>query len=309
MLPHDLGHGLGADQVVDDGGPGVSLEHHGGDHGRDGRAGERLGPLVDQEHPVGVTVEGQAHVGAGLEHPGLEVLEVLGLDGVGGVVGERPVQLGIQELEVEGQAREHPRHHQPAHAVGHVGHHPQGAQHREVDEGADVVGEGVENVPGADAAPASVGRRRTAPGHRGLDLPQAGVLAHGAGAGQAQLDPVVGGGVMRGREHGPGGVQPSRGEVDHVGRGQAQVDHVRALRRHALGEGARQLDSAGSHVARHQDGGRTGEAGEGSPHRPAQPGVELVGNRAADVVGLVDVVENGHRRRRAYSPGQFGYRS
>ena len=71
--------------------------------------GQRLALLVDEEHPVGVAVEGQADVGADLEHPGLEVAQVLGLDRVGRVVRERAVELAVQDLEVERQAVEHRR--------------------------------------------------------------------------------------------------------------------------------------------------------------------------------------------------------
>ena len=78
-----------------------------------GRAG-----LVDQEHPVGVAVEREADVGTGVEHPRLQVHEVRRLDRVGGMVGERAVELGVHQLELDGQTGEHGGHHQAAHAVG-----------------------------------------------------------------------------------------------------------------------------------------------------------------------------------------------
>jgi hypothetical protein len=84
--------------------------------------GQELGLLVDEEHPVGVAVEGQADIGADLEHPGLEVALVLGLDRVGRMVREGAVELAVHDLDVEGQALEDLGGHVTAHAVGRVGH-------------------------------------------------------------------------------------------------------------------------------------------------------------------------------------------
>src|ERR1700761_8448741 len=50
--------------------------------------GARLAALVHHETAVGVTVEGQADVGAGLTHLGLEIHDVLRVQRVGLVVGE-----------------------------------------------------------------------------------------------------------------------------------------------------------------------------------------------------------------------------
>ena len=73
----------------------------------------RVHLLVDAEDAVGVTVEGEADVGTGLEHAGLEVPEVLDVDRVGLVVREGAVELGVHHLEVEGQLGEHGRHDMP----------------------------------------------------------------------------------------------------------------------------------------------------------------------------------------------------
>ena len=48
-----------------------------------------------------------------LEDAGLEVAQVLRLDRVGGMVRERAVELAVQQVQLEGQAVEHHRHHQP----------------------------------------------------------------------------------------------------------------------------------------------------------------------------------------------------
>ena len=100
----DLGDLGRADDVVDDGD--VSGIRAVGDRAGDLAAGDergdragahRFSALVDDEAAVGVAVEGQADVGVVLADGGLEVDEVLGVEGVGLVVGEVAV-----ELEVEG---------------------------------------------------------------------------------------------------------------------------------------------------------------------------------------------------------------
>ena len=133
-----------------------------------------------------------------------------------------------------------------------------------------------------------------------LDLLEARVLADGTRPRQAELEPVVLGGVVRRREHGAGGVEAARGEVHEVGRGQAEVDDVEALRSHAVRERSREPDAGGPHVP-------TDEHAVGASCRPGHehrerladgPGdalIELVGGDAADVVGLEDRVEVGHR--------------
>ena len=64
-------------------------------------------------------------------HPGPQVALVGRLQRVGGVVGERAVELAVHHLELDRrQALEHRRHDEAAHAVGGVGDDPQRAQRR-----------------------------------------------------------------------------------------------------------------------------------------------------------------------------------
>ena len=263
--------------------PGSLAEDARGDDRGGVRARQPLALLVDEEHPVGVAVEGEADVGARLEHPGLQVDQVLGLDRVGGVVRERAVELAVQDLEVERQAVEHGGHDEAAHAVGGVGDDLQRPQGDDVDERADVGGEVGEQVDAADRRPPAAGGLEPGGGH-GLDLAEAGVLADRLGAGEAQLDAVVLRRVVAGGEHGAGRVEVAGGEVDEVGRGQAEVDDVEALVEHALGEGRGQLDARRPHVA-----GRRGRASapsasaakraKAAPMRRHTVGVELVGRQ------------------------------
>ena len=125
-----------------------------------------------------------------------------------------------------GQAREHRGDDQPAHAVGGVGHDLERPQRAEVDERPHVVGEGAR--AGRGTASRRPGRRRGQRRPRPVALisREPGVLADRPGAGQAELDAVVLGRVVRGGEHGARRVELAGGEVQQVGGGQAEVDDV-----------------------------------------------------------------------------------
>ena len=221
-----------------------------GDEGGDGARAHRLAALVDDEAPVGVAVEGEAEVGAVLADRGLEVDEVLRVEGVGLVVGEGAVELEVQGDDGErqrvepGTGAQDGRHGVAAHAVA----------------GVDDDGEG--RMPDRSTRPR--GRRRSRPrtsrsvGARAAarwagggggdvagedplgevaDLGEAGVLADGAGAGAAELDAVVLGGVVARGEHGAGQVEGAAGVVEAVGAGQADERDVDASAADAVGEG------------------------------------------------------------------------
>ena len=149
------------------------------------------------------------------------------------------------------------------------------------------------------------------------DVGEAGVLADRAGAGAAHLDAVVLGGVVAGGEHGAGEAQGSAGVVETVGAGESDQGDVDAAAAGAVGEGAGELGAGVAHVVADDAGGgglglgcrcwRPGgrwrwwrrrcraaeddDLGEGRSEGAGDPGVELVRDDAADVVGLHDVGE------------------
>ena len=298
LLPHDLGHRLRADQVVQDRGAGLLVEDAGGDHRGGGRARDGLALLVDHEHPVGVAVEGEADVGAGLEDPGPQVGLVLDLDGVGRVVREAAVELAVEEVEVEGQLGEHRRHDEPAHAVGGVGDHLERHEHRRVDERADVLGEVVQQVDAGEQARLG-GRRRYAGADHGLDAVEAGVLADRLGAGEAELDAVVVGRVVRRGEHRGRRVEAAGGEVHEVGRGQAEVDDVEALALHALRRRRRRTRRRSAACpARRAPGWRrrppSRTRAKAAPMARHSSASSWSGTVPAHVVGLEDLVQHIH---------------
>ena len=127
------------------------------------RSRERLRVVVDEEDAVGVAVEREPDVGLRVEDRALEVLEVLGLDRVGGVVGERAVELAEDHGELGRESREHRGDHEAADAVGRVGDDAQRREGVDVDERADVRDELREQVHalrrGRSPRPARAARR------------------------------------------------------------------------------------------------------------------------------------------------------
>ena len=105
---------------------------------RDQRGDDRrrhdLAALVDDEAAVGVAVEGQPDVGAGLAHLGLQVDQVGRVDGVGLVVGEVAVELEEHRDDVERQAAEDLGHGVAAHAVARVDRDLEPADAGQVDQ-------------------------------------------------------------------------------------------------------------------------------------------------------------------------------
>ena len=150
---------------MDDRAAGVLGQFAGGDQGGDRGRGDRVAVLVDDEAAVGVAVEGEAEVGAGLAHPRLEVDDVLGIQRVGLVVGERAVQLEVHRVQFERQALEDGRYGVAAHAVARVHHDLQRADAAQVHQAAQVGGVVAEDVAPGDGArvrrPASGRPRRT----------------------------------------------------------------------------------------------------------------------------------------------------
>ena len=231
-----------------------------------------------------------------LEHRRLEVLQVLELDWVGGVVRERAVEVAVEDGQVERQAFEDLRHDEAAHAVGSVGDHPKRPQLGLVDERSDVRRVALQQVLLLHRA-VPFDRRGDARLDAGLDLGEARVLSDGTGATETQLDAVVLRGIVRRGEHGPRRVEVAGGVIEQVGRRQAQVDDIGALGGGAFRKGGGQRHTRRAHVARHQHAIGAREAHEGCAEGARQFVVELVGDRAADVVRLEDGVE-GRRHGR-----------
>ena len=259
VLGHDLGDRTRGDEVVDDRGARVLGELAYGDERRQRGRVDDVTALVDHEAAIGVAVEREAEIGAGLAHLGLQVAHVVGLDRVGLMVGEGAVELEEQRRDRQREAGEHRRHCVSAHAVAGIDDDvqvPDGVQRDEGAQEGGVVGEHISLRHGAVRA-VEARHALSRPGqHEVLDLPQAGVLAHGGRTDATELDAVVLRRVVAGGEHRARKVERAGGVIELVGRGEPDLDDVHALRGHALGEGCDQIGAGGAHVVAHDH--RTG---------------------------------------------------
>ena len=227
--------------------PGSSAEDAGGEDGRGGGAGQAPARLVDEEHAVGVAVEGQADVGAVASDPGLQVALVGRLDGVGRVVRERAVELAVHDLEVERAARSNTFGTiEAAHAVGGVGHDLQGLEQRPVDERHDVVGEVVEEVHRVLGAPPAAGRADGA--GRGRPRPSAWISLRpvstptGLAPARHSLMPLYWAGLCDAVNMAPGASKRPAAKYTRSVEHEAEVDDVDALAAHAVAEGGHEAD-------------------------------------------------------------------
>ncbi|GAB3863139.1 hypothetical protein GCM10027610_109100 [Dactylosporangium cerinum] len=118
----------------------------------------------------------------------------------------------------------------------------------------------------------------------------------------AQLDAVVLGRVVTGREHGARQVQRAGGEVQQVRRTESRLDHVGALGPHPVRERGRERRAGLAHVVRgHHPVGELAAAAQRLHKRPAEGLgdrlVELVGHRPPHIVGLDDPAQVDHSPR------------
>ena len=167
-LAHQLGHRLRADQVVDDGpilGRRVirePFEDRARDERRRQRSAHRLRAIVDEEHSIGVAVEREPDVCALVDDRGLQVTEVLRLDGIGRMVGEGAVELAEEDRRAEWQAFEDRGHDEPTDAVRRVRDDAKRRERRHVDERVDVRDELGEQITLLDAPGVSASSSRPA---------------------------------------------------------------------------------------------------------------------------------------------------
>src|SRR4051812_39400286 len=123
-----------------------------------------------------------------------------------------------------------------------------------------------------------------------------------------ELRAGVGARVVRRGAHEPA-VQPVRAdeEVEHLRAHQPRVQHVRALRHHAVAVAVGELRRAEAHVAAQADAEVAGRLvaqaaqhpGEGTPDLLGEIAVDLVAEQAADVVRLEDPRGGAERHARS----------
>ena len=209
----------------------MGFEHRSRDDGRRERPREGRRLLVDEEHAIGVAVEGESYVCAGFHDPTLQVDEVLGLDGVSRMIREVAIELAEEDLDLERQAAEHRWRNEHAHAVCGVGDDLERPKAGDVHERVHMPSELVQQV---DAFESGIGRRKLRSVVRGkarqdrfsplADLFETCVLTDRACTWKAHLYAVVTRRIVRGREHRPRQSEAPGREVEHVCRDHPSVD-------------------------------------------------------------------------------------
>jgi hypothetical protein len=184
-----LGDGPAADEIVDHRPPGLSLEEPTGGHRGDGAAVQGPHAVIDEEGPVGVAVERDTEVRGTVGHGGLEVLQILGAEGIGMVVGEGPVGLEVQAHERGRNALEDGRDGHPRHPVASVDHHRGFWDRGGFDDREKVVDVPFEQVDASHLAPLRRGCHVLA--CEAPHIVEAAVRTDRCGAREAQLDAVV----------------------------------------------------------------------------------------------------------------------
>ena len=296
------------------------------DEGGDGARTDRLAALVHDEAAVGVTVEGEADVGAVLDHSGLEVDEVLRLERVGLMVGEGAVELEIQRDHLERQgfqprrSSKDGRRGMATHPVAGVDDDLERADTAQVHERAEEGGVVRQQVALDDRADGRL--LRSGPRHGNIvstiedplgevtDLREPAALADRPRPRAAELDAVVLRGVVARREHRARQVECAARVVEPVGRAEADEGDVEAVCGDPLGEGLAEGRRARPHVGADDDaGGPLGEGddlGEGRADGAGDVVVELVGHDTSDVVGPDEVLQAVRRSHGATLSGGPG---
>ena len=288
--------------------PGMRCEYLPGQEGGEEVAVHEAAVAVDEEAAIGVAVPRDPQVGClGADLVDHE-LPVLGQQRIGLVVGEVAVRLPVARHELEGgQPLEHGPDHRARHAVAAVEHHLERPDRGRIDGAQRALAEGGGDVDRLGAA-RRAGGRREAGGHERPDLPDAGVARQRQRALAHELRARVGLRVVRRRAH-QSAVERLRAdeEIQHLRADHSGVEHVRALRDHAVAIPAGELGSGQAHVAPEPDPQRArllpaqaGEhAHEGAPDELGDVAVDLLAVEPADVIGLEDLERDrrGHGRR------------
>ena len=225
-----FGHAAAADQVVEDLRAGIEAQRVDADERGHDVAADQRAVLVDDEHAVGVAVERDAEIAAVLDDGALQVDHVLGFDRARGMVRERAVEFEVERDDFARQVLEDARHRFAGHAVAGVDRDLERFDRGDVvDEREAVLRRNRRARRGCWIVPVRVA---------GLKSPAIALSRIAArpvsieiaiASSRQNLNPLYCAGIVRGRDH-DAAVEAvvADGEVDRVGRDQADLRHVGA---------------------------------------------------------------------------------
>jgi len=283
-LLDDLLHGPAAAQVVEDRRAGVAPQDVLGDQRRHDVHRHDLAAFVDEARAVGVAVEGHAEVVAALADLGAQRVEGVRLERIRLVVGEAAVGIAVEAGDLQRQALERGGF-PDAHGVGEVRRDAQ----RTADGGALAHERGVlgRDVVARHCAAHGGRRGERARGDDALDVGDAGGAADGHGLRAGQFEAVVRAGVVRGGDHHARvAPQDAVAVVRHRRRAFAQIHHVGALQRDAVGQGREERRGMRADVAPHRHLAAAEERRQRAPDGPRQVLRQLLAIDSPDVVCL-----------------------
>ena len=291
VLGDDLRHRLRGDHVVKDRGAGVEAQIAARDEGRDRRRCDDFAVLVDDEATVGIAIESQTDIGSLGDDGRLQVDQSCHIERVGLVVGKGSVEFEIERHQFDVHSAENRRDGVSGHAVTGVGDDLEPATVPERCEFAESIGVSAQCVCGLEDADEFTTTFAVEEfGGRFGDSAESAVQTDGPGARPTHLEAVVTGRIVTRSDHDAGDVPLPRGEVQQVGRRQADIDDTAALGADAVPDRPGDLRRRFSHVPAD---GRTAPAITDSgfvcerlSKGISERGIELFGRAAADVVGL-----------------------
>ena len=120
VLDDELRQGLRGLHVKNDGSARLTLQQVARQQGQQPVSGDVMALFIDEARAVGVAIEGEAEVGAGLQHHGLQVPRHLRVFGVGQVVGVGAVGLAIEAMHGQAERAQHWWHPGAAQAVAGI---------------------------------------------------------------------------------------------------------------------------------------------------------------------------------------------
>ncbi|KAG0935060.1 hypothetical protein G6F31_015990 [Rhizopus arrhizus] len=223
-------HVAAAFHVVDDLGARVAFQHVAGKEHQLAVRPDDLAGFRDHAQAVAVPVEGQAQFAVGFRDALDQVLQVLGLGGVGVVIGEGAVDLAEQFRDLAAQRPEQLGRDRAGDAVAAVDRDLHGA--RQFDAGRHARDVGRDQIQLA-AHSCALGRRLGGAVHRsaqGLDV----IAVQGAPT-YHHLETVVLGRIVAARDgHARAALHDVGGEIDQGGGNHPDIQRIHAAFQHAF---------------------------------------------------------------------------
>jgi len=219
--------------------------------------------LTHEEHAIGVSVEGYAHVTGLANYDVAEFRSILRLYWAGRVVGESTIQVEIERYQLTREMLEHGRYNHAGHSIAGIHGDTIGSNFTYVNEREDVLDIGSGDVSLGDVSLALSLRESTSKGEV-TNLEQAGIRTESYCISTAHLHAVVPGRIVRRGNHNTGHIRKlADREIELVGSGKAEIYGIGSLMGYSSHDRFGECRGRYSHVTANCDFG----SGEELHHR------------------------------------------